>query len=154
MKTKILTLNEKTMAMICLAISTSPLDGSLQVIIRKAKDKRSIAANNLYWAWIKELSNQTGYTEDELHSKFKRTYLPRIYMEDAQNQNQVEWTALFDIIKEDGTPLMIERALDTVSSTWLTVQQFTEYLHLIEAFCQSKSLMLPADPELYKQAMH
>ncbi len=154
MKQKIFNLTEASLSIVYDTIAHTPHDNSYQVVIRPAKDKRNIAQNSLYWAWMKGLEGETGYRSEEMHNRFSRTYLPRIYMESAENQNQLDWTALYDVIKEDGTPLMIERALDTVSTTWLTVSQFSEYLKLIEQFCQSKSLMLPIDPELYKEAMH
>ena len=148
MHTQIITLNQNTLGHIIDIISQSELDNSIQVIIRDAKEKRSIAANRLYWgAWLPALSEQTGYNEDELHSRFKKTYMLHIYLADTENKNQIEWCRLFDLIKEDGTPLMIQRALDTISTTWATVSQFTEYLDKIEAFCQSKDLHLPADPD-------
>ena len=146
MQTQIITLNQNTLVHVWDIISLAEMDNSIQVIIRDAKEKRSIAANRLYWgAWIPALSEQTGYNEQELHDRFKKTFMLHIYLANAENIRQIEWVRLYDLIKEDGTPLMIQRALDTISTTWATVTQFTEYLDQIEAFCQSKDLKLPAD---------
>jgi hypothetical protein len=148
-----ITLNENTLGMVLDTVSTMPHDGSMQVAFRKAKDKRSIAQNALYWgAWLPELKQQTGYTEDELHDRFKKTYMLRIYLADQQNEKQEKWVELYDVIKREGTLDMVNRAVDTLSTTWATVEQFTEYLNRIETFCQSKGFRLPMDIH-YQEAM-
>lgn len=52
------------------AIQTLP-EGTWQVTIEPYKKKRSLALNNLMWQWLTELSDETGYTKDELHEFFK-----------------------------------------------------------------------------------
>ena len=67
MNTQILTLNQNTLGHILDIISQSELDNSVQVIVRDAQDKRSIAQNKLMWVWLNALADQTGYNTEELH---------------------------------------------------------------------------------------
>ena len=152
MKKQIFLLNEQTYGLIVETIAHAEHDGSLQVSIGPVHESRSIAQNALYWAWLSALSEDTGNTVDYLHERFKSTYLLRIYLADPENDRQKEWVALYDVIKEDGTPLMIKRALQTISTTWATVEQFKEYLNQIEQFCHDQDLHLPANPN-YTEAM-
>ena len=152
MKKQIYPLTEQTYGLILEVIQHAAKDGSLQITIHDAKEKRSVAQNALYWAWLASLSEDTGNTVDFLHKRFAQTYMLRIYLVDPVTQNQEEWVGLYDVIKEDGTPLMIKRALQTISTTWATVEQFKEYLNQIERFCHEKELHLPANPN-YTEAM-
>ncbi len=150
MKSQTFIITEKTYGLALETLSHMRQDGSIQVTFHNATDIRKQAQNAVYWCWLPELSRQTGYTEDELHERFKKTYMLRIYFASQENARQMEWVRLYDLIKEDGTKLMIDRALDTISTTWATVSQFAKYLGDIEKFCQSKGLKLPADPNYIK----
>jgi hypothetical protein len=43
--------------------------------IRKVKDSRTAKMNNLYWLWMSDLSEFSGYTKTELHNYFKKELL-------------------------------------------------------------------------------
>ena len=120
------------------------LDGSKEVVIRDYKSKRSLDQNALYWRWLEEISEQTGYSVEELHNRFKRLYMLQVYLAEPKTKKQQDWIGLYDMIKEDGTNAMIERALDTISTTCADVEQFKEYMDRIEQFCISKEIHLPA----------
>ena len=120
------------------------LDGSKEVVIRDYKSKRSLDQNALYWRWLEEISEQTGYSVEELHNRFKSLYMLQVYLAEPKTKKQQDWIGLYDMIKEDGTNAMIERALDTISTTWADVEQFKEYMDRIEQFCISKEIHLPA----------
>jgi hypothetical protein len=120
------------------------LDGSKEVVIRDYKSKRSLEQNALYWRWLEVISEQTGYSVDELHNRFKRLYMLQVYLAEPKTKKQQDWIGLYDMIKEDGTNATIERALDTISTTWADVEQFKEYMDRIEQFCISKEIHLPA----------
>lgn len=121
-----------------------PCDGSVEVIFQEYQYKRGLEQNSLYWHWMRSLSHETGYTQDELHDRFKKTYMLRIYLREPKTKEQQDWVGLYDMIKEDGTPEMRERALDTISTTIATMDQFDEYLRLIENFCLERGFHLPA----------
>lgn len=48
----------------------------LVVSIEQEKWVRSASQNNFYWAYLRIIANETGHTEDDLHSLFKRKFLP------------------------------------------------------------------------------
>lgn len=119
-------------------------DGKTVVSIREYKPSRSLEQNAMYWgAWLPYLVGQTGYTVEELHNRFKRTFMLHIYLQEQANARQREWVELYTIIKRDGTPQMVDRALATISTTWATVEQFSDYLQRIEHFCYGKGYALP-----------
>ncbi len=55
----------------------SSVDGKKLVIqIDKEKSVRSLNQNSYYWFYLRLVANETGHTEQELHSLFKRIFLP------------------------------------------------------------------------------
>lgn len=80
------------------------------VSIKPAKTKRSLLQNNLYWAWLTDLSPYTGYNVEELHTLFKVRFLG------------------LKAVKFDGIEYQVPK-----STTELTTKQFTEYLDKIYA---------------------
>ena len=48
----------------------------LVVSIKQEKWVRSASQNRFYWAYLRIIANETGHTEDDLHSLFKRKFLP------------------------------------------------------------------------------
>ena len=133
-------------------VSQCPVDGKFEVIIKEWKLNRRTVQRALEWCWLKGLEQQTGYTSEELHERFKRTYMLRIYLQEQENDNQRDWVELYTTITQHGTKEMIERALKTISTNWASVQQYRAYLNNIESFCQSKGFILPVDPRR-EQAM-
>lgn len=51
----------------------------LVVRIDKETWKRTDNQNRFYWAYLRIIADQTGHTEDDLHSLFKRLFLPPVY---------------------------------------------------------------------------
>ena len=89
-----------------------PLDGSHEVIIRKAKSKRSVLQNALYWKWLGCLANETGYTPDQWHEYFKAKFIA----------SKTEMITMFDKTVPE----------KPVTTTRESVKEFTEYLNEIE----------------------
>lgn len=80
------------------------IDGNFEIKVTKIKDIRTAEMNNLYWWWMKILSDETGYTKNELHNYFKNKIL---CVEDQING---------------------ETFLDCKSTADLTIKEFSEYL--------------------------
>jgi hypothetical protein len=97
------------------AILELPLDWSHEVVIRKAKSKRNLAQNALYWRWMEYLQDEIGETKEMLHLYFKHKYLKR------------------DDISVLGQQVPVE-----VTTTKLSVKEFTDYLQNIELFVMDK----------------
>lgn len=124
-------------------INKLPTDGTIEVIIQEHNDSRHLAQNSLYWRWLDALVEQTGFGTEELHDRFKVTYMLPIYLMEPETNEQKEWVSLYDMIKEDGTPEMRERMVKTISTRMATVPQFKDYMDKVSAFCMSKGFRLP-----------
>lgn len=86
-----------------------PENQYLVIDIEKRKNIRSNNQNAMYWGLIlPTIANDLGYTSDELHSVFKRMFLPRKYI-----------------------TIKGKRKLVDPTTTKLTTQQFTEYIEKI-----------------------
>lgn len=72
--------------------------------LTKTRDIRNLEMNNLYWAWLNELSLHSGYTKSELHGYFKEQLLCKETM-----VNNVS-------------------VLDCESTADLTIKEFSHYL--------------------------
>ena len=140
-------------------ISQIPPDGSVTVKIEGTKEKRRLAQNSTLWMWHTDISNHNGMTKDEIHDEFRKTFLTKIYLASPQGRLQDAWCKTYaditelvsDMSPEEATPV-INRVKLLVSTVWATVDQFTEYLNVIERFCISKGIPL-RHPDEYHQAM-
>ena len=103
-----------------------PLNGSLEIIIREHKRKRSCNQNSLYWKWLSIISSYTGYTKDELHDEFASRF---IGIEERK-------TISGDIIRQP------------ISTTKLSTKEFAEYMSKIEAYAMGENIILP-QPDYY-----
>lgn len=115
------------------AILDLPMDYSHEVVIRKAKSKRSQAQNKLYWKWMELLANETGYTKPQWHEFFKAKFiLPKI-----------EMITMFDKTIPSQTP----------TTTKESVKEFTDYLNEIELWVMDNmGYSFPVDDD-YRKAM-
>ncbi len=56
------------------------LEGKKLIVkIEKEKTTRTLNQNAYYWAYLRIIANETGHTEYELHSLFKRIFLPPVF---------------------------------------------------------------------------
>lgn len=57
------------------------VDGKkIMVTVDREKSKRSLNQNAYYWNYLRLVANDTGHTEYELHSLFKRIFLPPMFI--------------------------------------------------------------------------
>ena len=97
------------------------------VSVKLVRKKRSFCQNRLLWLWYGCISEDTGYSPNELHEYFKKEYLPP------------EFRTLF------GKTVEIER-----STTKLDTAQFTAYLDRIKSFASTElDVELPNPDDLY-----
>jgi len=95
-------------------------DCNVEIDIKRKRSKRTLSQNNLYWLWLTEISNYTGYYPEELHSSFK---------------------AMFLTDRSKKIPLVR-------STSILNKIQFGQYLNKIEKVALELGITLP-NPELY-----
>lgn len=110
------------------AVQGAVINKPLRVTTELYKKKRSVDQNALYWLWVAELSNETGYTKDEMHDilRFKCNLVKNIEI--------------------DNTEIM-----QLKSTTKLNVSEFIDYLVAIENFAASIDVALPKG-DLWREA--
>ncbi len=107
------------------------LSAGFEVIIRKHRKSRSTSQNALMWMWLSVVQSETGNDKDALHDYFREKYLGR-----------------------DRTEVLNQQRHVLKSTTKLTVQEFTQYLTQIEAFCATElGITLPHPEDIYRDAM-
>lgn len=93
-------------------------DGEYLVTISRPRATRSARLNRLYWAgYIRPFCERTGFTPMEMHAYFKHKFL---------GQKRL-------VLADDAGEVLDDVALDAVTTTTLTEQEFKDYLREIEA---------------------
>lgn len=91
----------------------------LVIEIKRRRPKRKTDQNALYWTWLQVIGDELGYDRDELHNALRAKFLDRT-------------TGPF------GIPV-------PVSTTSLTVGEFSEYLNKVERFAAEYGIALPKE---------
>ena len=101
--------------------------GKVEVIVRpySNKNQRSIDQNNRYWHMIRQASNESGYTVNELHT---------IMIMEVLGMQEV-------------TSLKGETREDPIQTSSLTVAQFGEYMDQVESVLITAGIYYP-QPEI------
>ena len=102
-------------------------DGKIEVIIRpySNKNQRSIDQNNRYWHIIRQSSNESGYTINELHT---------IMIMEVLGMQEV-------------TSLKGETREVPIQTSSLTVAEFGEYMDKVESVLIQAGIYYPAELE-------
>jgi len=105
-------------------IKSLDLRSPVEVLINIAKKKRTNVQNNLYWLWLKYLSEVTGYTDEELHEIFKAELIG------------------YDVFYYQGIP-----CLKPKSTTKLSTKGMTAFLERVDFIAQWLGIQLPYPDE-------
>ncbi|MBJ8440041.1 hypothetical protein [Acinetobacter junii] len=121
----------------------------LVVEIKPFDGDRSKAQNRLYWLWLSQWAKHQGTDKDTEHLFFKKQFLARIYHRDDVGQYRKTFAAV-KVLKDQKHPMYQQVAdglNELITTTDASVDQFTEYLNDIHAFClkHGKYLSTPDD---------
>lgn len=122
----------------------------LVVRINQKEDDRSKAQNRLYWMWMNQWAKRQGTDKDTEHLYFKKHMLARIYARDDVGQYRATFNAV-KVLKEQQHPMYQQVAdglNELISTTDASVDQFTEYLNDIHAFCNMQGCWLSTPDDL------
>ena len=122
----------------------------LRVVIDQKQDDRSKAQNRLYWMWLTQWAKRQGNDKESEHLYFKKYFLSRIYDRDDVGQYRNTFAAV-KILKDQNHPMYEQVANglnDLISTTDASVEQFTEYLNDIYAFCLKHGCYLNTPDDL------
>lgn len=103
----------------------------LEVTIKPYRKNRSNAQNRLMWMWYGTLSDDLGYSTDELHELCKARFLG---VEERQ--------------------ILGESVFMARSTTKITTIEFTDYLNKIEALAIELGITLPRPADIYEEAFN
>ncbi len=122
----------------------------LVVRIDQKQEDRSKAQNRLYWLWLSQWSKRQGTDKDTEHLFFKKQFLARIYDRDEVGQYKQTFAAV-KVLKDQKHPqyqAVADGLNELISTTDATVDQFTEYLNDIHAFCNKQGCWLSTPDDL------
>ena len=122
----------------------------LRVVIDQKQEDRSKAQNRLYWMWLTQWAKRQGNDKESEHLYFKKHFLSRIYDRDDVGQYRNTFAAV-KILKDQNHPMYEQVANglnDLISTTDASVEQFTEYLNDIHAFCLKHGCYLNTPDDL------
>lgn len=122
----------------------------LVVRIDQKQEDRSKAQNRLYWLWLSQWSKRQGTDKDSEHLFFKKQFLARIYHRDDVGQYRNTFAAV-KVLKDQKHPMYQQVAdglNELISTTDASVDQFTEYLNDIHAFCNKHGCYLHTPDDL------
>ena len=122
----------------------------LVVRIDQRQEDRSKAQNRLYWLWVSQWAKHQGTDKDAEHLYFKRHMLARIYARDDVGQYRKTFAAV-KVLKEQQHPMYQQVAdglNELITTTDASVDQFTEYLNDIHAFCNKQGCWLSTPDDL------
>tara|TARA_R100000654_G_scaffold54554_2_gene80763 strand:+ start:731 stop:1117 length:387 start_codon:yes stop_codon:yes gene_type:complete len=74
-------------------ISTITENTYVNVEITIKENKRTNKQNKLWWSWMKIISNELGYTKDEIHDILKYKFLLREEIIDGETKQYVKSTS-------------------------------------------------------------
>ena len=127
--------NEMAANMIVSHFANAKSDKAVISIVDKRKATRSRAQNDLYWAWLRVLSDYTGYENLE--------YLRRLLQKKFLGME-------YDFWNQSGT----EHITEIKGTSKLTVKEFRDYLEKVEIYSKNElDCRLPNGDDLYWQAM-
>lgn len=122
----------------------------LRVVIDQKQDDRSTAQNRLYWMWLTQWAKHQGNDKESEHLFFKKKFLSVIYNRDDVGQYKNTFAAV-KALKDQNHPMYEQVANglnDLISTTDASVDQFTEYLNDIHAFCNKQGCWLQTPDDL------
>ena len=122
----------------------------LVVRIDQKQEDRSKAQNRLYWMWMNQWAKRQGTDKDTEHLFFKKQFLARIYHRDDVGQYRNTFAAV-KVLKDQKHPMYQQVAdglNELISTTDASVDQFTEYLNDIHAFCNKHGCWLNTPDDL------
>ncbi len=122
----------------------------LVVRVDQKEDDRSKAQNRLYWKWLTQWAKHQGSDKDTEHLFFKRKFLSVIFYRDDVGQYRNTFDAVKVLKQQKHTmyQYVASGLNELISTTDASVQQFTEYLNDIHAFCNKQGCWLETPEDL------
>ena len=131
---------------------TKALEENKPLVVRidQKQEDRSKTQNRLYWMWVTQWAKRQGTDKDSEHLFFKKQFLSRIYDRDEVGQYKQTFAAV-RVLRDQRHPqyqAVADGLIELISTTDASVDQFTEYLNDIHAFCLKHGCYLNTPDDL------
>ena len=128
--------------------STKPMVVEIKELT-KAKTLAQLGA--LHGLWLKEISDQTGYSGEEIKTRCKRLFLTDIYLHQPVDQDaQGFWRDLYHYIKEHGSKAALDKHMNSTSLAWASAFQMREFMDRVCADYTSNGIALSVPDRFYR----
>lgn len=114
----------------------------VEVRANGASSKTMAQLGGLFAAWIPEISQFEGESEDDIHEKLKAKFLARIYCANPIGPEQTMWVALLIHYQEIGDMAKLEEHSLLISLAWSKVGQMRQYMDAIHNHYTTLGLVL------------
>ena len=147
--------SEDIIARVNTFLTAQPKSPLIEVVVRNYKKDRSLMQNALLWLWQTVISEELGWSKEEVHYDMKKRLLVPIYERD-----DLGYAGMIQAVRRvyaggsrDDANAMFKQIVKLTSTTDANVKQFTEYLNDIERDMMSKGISLPHPEDRYYDAM-
>lgn len=124
-------------------------DKKLLVTCKKYERNRSLEQNALYWKWITIISNEIGYSKEEMHEIYKEKFLLKIFCRD--DKEYMEMAKSIAALKPNNKKEYLairKKVINLTSTTKANISQMCEYLTSIKFHAQGElDIQLPMPEE-------
>ena len=131
MKSSLIITNEAQRDRALGLIASLDLTRPMKVTIEKFVKKRSPSQNRLYHDWVDLMCEHFGYEKHEMKDELSEMFMP------ASGRRM--GTSM------DGAPKEFR------SSTWLSKQEFSDYLNAVDRFAASYGVILPHPSDMQRR---
>jgi len=126
-------------------------DGSKEVIVRDANTTKTLQQlGTLFGLWTSYITEQTGYTKDELHKEWKGSFLRGIYIYEPIGDLQEMWVENLYALQEKQEWEKLHIHAKRISLSWATIKQMREYMNYIQAYYIENEYPLPIPDQFHR----
>jgi hypothetical protein len=136
-------------------LKSQPKEPVLEVIVQDHKKDRTAQQNSLYRLWNSIISDELGWSKEEVEENFKRRFLVPIYERDDIGYAEMIQSVrrVYSQGLKDDANAMFEHIVKLTSTANAKVKQFMEYLKDIERDMADKGIILPHPEDRYIDAV-
>jgi len=126
-------------------------DGSKEVVVRDAHTTKTLQQlGTLFGLWTTYITDQTGYTKDELHKEWKASFLRGIYIAEPIGDMQEMWVENLYALQEKQEWKKLHIHAKRISLSWATIKQMKQYMNEIQAYYIQHGYPLPIPDQFHR----
>jgi hypothetical protein len=96
-------------------------NGTYNIIIKRASEKRSIPQNDLLWMWLACIERETGTPKDDVYMYYCKKFLMKTIR--VGNRDERIYTTSSKLTKEQMTMFLSEIRMDALTELGITLPQ-------------------------------